>query len=212
MLGARLIPIVILSITLVGCSSSSTSEQQSNSALETDSAQLDSILVAAIPKEKIDVFQVKIDSIRPVFVDWGFKEYEEKVLKDSIALYHHWWLKKFGPRYGRRERLKQSTPTKKDFLAIDSIRQYHFISGWRYVIEEWRLNSVEAATRWQQLAKEAHKVTYTLEKPPNVFWREENKLCFIMATAASQWFEYSDQVMEQFTGKTRLELRIGMGR
>ena len=45
-------------------------------------------------------------------------------------------------------------------------------------------------------------------KPPRIYWIEGNKMYFIMATAAVDWFEHIDNLVEIITGKKRLLINV----
>ena len=201
------IPILILTLLIVSCSAPQPKEQKVQQQKSVE--QQDTVTTLNNLAPTADPFLTSIDSINPLFIDWNFEPKEVIVLRDSLAFSRHWWLKK----YVRSQKRKPGVPMKEDYQLIDSIRQFHYVRAWRYVIEEWNMKDAQAADRWYNLAVAAtSSPTYALEKPPNVFWREENRIYFIMATAANIWFAHSDSVIENFAGKTKRELRSEMRR
>jgi len=203
--------ILVFFTILMSCNSTSTRQQKS---LE-DAITVDSIDEQKNEQEtaRIDSFQSRIDSIKPIFSNWGFKKHEEKILNDSTAYFRHWWLKMVMHkqyRKGSKSSPRPLLPSKKNVLAIKSIRQFHFIRAWRYVIEEWDLKDEKTAMKWHQAAKDGISITHSLEKPPCVFWRENDKLYFIMSTAYVNWINFSDSVIEQFTERTKQEIMSEM--
>lgn len=143
-------------------------------------------------------FTARVDSIAPLITDWGFRSKKELFFKNDSVFAQHWWLMKC--KKGVRKNAEY--PTQKDMESIEKIQQAIFKKTWEIVIEKWSFQNKQACTRWLELAKNAHysEGGYTLEKPPNVFWVENNNLYFIAMTSYADWLEHSDDLVESFSG------------
>lgn len=193
----------------LGCSNTNNAEQQKTSESSEGTAGLPQGLIQeTIVFNDSVTFGIRTDSLAELFLTLGFKREAEVILSDLEGYNTHWWLKKYS-----RSRLGKAPefPTEQDLASIVEIRQSAFKKVWQYKVEQWSFESDVAAQRWYDLAKYAkgRAGSYYLEKPPNDFWLEGSKLYFIMSTTASDWFEHSDQVIENFSGMTVGEIRDG---
>ena len=97
-------------------------------------------------------------------------------------------------------------PVARDWASIKSIRQVIFKRDWRYILEKWQFDDDHSARDWLNIALKNKKLDDF--KPPRVFWIEGNNMYFIMATAAKDWIEHSDELIESFSGKKRSFLSV----
>ena len=171
--------------------------------------QSETVIQPAQPDNDSTQFAARMDSITALFAAFGFEREADTKLNSLEHYRKHWWLKKY-----RRSTLGKTPdfPSEDDLAKIKSINQFAFKKAWKYKIEQWNFDSETAAQRWFDIAKYAHgsRGGYYLEKPPNDVWLEGDKLYIIMATAAADWFEYSNRVVEEFSGMTRAEIRERM--
>ena len=165
--------------------------------------KLDSILVEKDYQDgevyaEPDHFRNKIDSVSPSLSKWGFIQEDEQSLNNQAAFNKHWWLKIF-----QRKRNSDTTnfPLAKDLSSIKTIRQFTFKKTWKFVIEEWQLENGHAARKWLKIAISTKSLDNV--KPPRVYWIEGDKMYFIMATAAVDWLEHGDELVELFSGRKR---------
>ncbi len=199
--------IIALPLLIFSCTQSGTNSSQVNGEVP-DSLQInmeDTISVEdeIASTEPIDPFDQRIAFTSDSVAVWGFSLLNEELITDERNLKAHWWLKVFHER--NRERA-DDFPTSKDWSSIQEIRQLTFKKNWRIVIEEWTLYSEKSAERWLELALNTERLHH--QKPPRFYWVEGSKMYFIMFTTTHDWFEYSDKLIELFTGKTRALLSI----
>ncbi len=189
---------------LIGCQSGKNKESAPVPMDSTNLVADTTSVVTPASTEEPDLFEQSLKKVDDSLTAWGFTKKTEVILKDSSDLARHWWLQIFHRRVSE-DRLKRLNikrlPTKSDWNAIDSIRQVTYSRGWRFIIEEWTLSDVKAAETWLELAVSTKRLDDF--KPPRVYWREGNKLYFIMAVAAKDWFEHGDELVKLYTGKSR---------
>lgn len=142
--------------------------------------------------EVTDPFEIKISEARDSLLNWGFNNPEEKIITQRDELKKHWWLKIF-------DRYRDRSPSEKDWNAIKQVRQLWFKKTWKFVIEEWTFDSEKSAQKWLNTALNTERLDD--HKPPREYWTENNKLYFVMATAAKDWFEHGRQLTEIIAGK-----------
>ncbi len=140
----------------------------------------------------------KIELVSPLFISWGFQREKSMTLTEKADFDKHWLLKIF-KRYKVDE--AKYHPTSKDWSSLKSIHQETFKKNWRYVIEEWQLTDTHAARKWLKIALNSTKLDDA--KPPRLPWIEGNKMYIVMATAARDWFEHSDELIEKLTSNNR---------
>ncbi len=191
-------------------------ESEPKAPVEKNTVSGDTVLVPQVPiqaslsnNDSIQ-FEARMDSVTALFLELGFKRAADIKLIEPKQYRKHWWLKEYYRRstFGKTPEF----PSEDDPSKIKSIRQFTFKKVWKYKIEQWNFESKAAAQRWHTVAKNArgNKGGYYLEKPPNVFWLEGSKLYIVMSTAAADWFEYRDSIIENFSGLTRGEIRERM--
>jgi len=147
---------------------------------------------------KPDHFRNKIDSVSPSLSKWGFLQEEEQSFNNQAAFNKHWWLKIFNRK---RNSDTINYPLSKDWSSIKAIRQFTFKKTWKFVIEEWQLENGHAASKWLKIAINTKSLDNV--KHPRVFWIEGDKMFFIIATAAVDWLEHGDELVELFSGRKR---------
>jgi len=137
-------------------------------------------------------------------ISWGFTADPEGIVEVDPGLYNkHWWLKHFFKRNSHRV---DSMPSVSDFEQIQRIRQVSFKKGWKWVFEEWEFADRDAAERWLQLIVLNHDMDG--QKPPREFWMINNRIYFLMATAAKDWFEHGEDLVRIMTGRKRGLIRL----
>ena len=186
---------------------------QQNSKKGPGTVDQDSILSMPLDTIKVDTlstilaespFDQMLEHSEDSLFAWGFTEKEEKILKEKPQFDRHWWLKIFRRPISpeRVKRLKLRTiPKRSDLDLIDSIRQVNYKKGWKLIIEEWSLKDEKAAQRWFEIAVATKKLDDF--KPPRVYWRERDNIYFIMGSAAKDWSDHGNQLVEITSGKTR---------
>jgi hypothetical protein len=136
------------------------------------------------------------DATTALFSAWGFS-LEEQTTLDKLSDYEqHWWLKIFHQHHHEDTSLY---PKAKDWQAIKAIRQFAFKKNAQVVIEEWQLENVQAARSWLDIVERT--IQLDEHKPPRFYWIDGSKMYFIMADTAEDWFAYSNQMIEFFSGK-----------
>ena len=147
-----------------------------------------------------DTLRQRINSSALFLLDSGF-DIKEVLITKNEELREHWWLKAF---FKRKNVDTTHFPANKDWAEIQSIRQFNFERGWKVVIEEWQLSDHWAARKWLDMAIDNKRLDNF--KPPRVFWVEDDKLYFIMATSAQYWNEYGETLISNFSGRTRFSI------
>lgn len=151
-----------------------------------------------------DLFKAKLSLRSRELSKWGFEFEGENLFQERIDFQQHWWLKIFRSR--RNTRQSDFLPTDRDFSKIKSIKQFTYKKNWKFIIEEWKLDSEKSAKRWLQIAVKTKDLDDA--KPPRVFWREGANLYFVMATAARDWFEHGNELAELISSKKRGLLKL----
>ncbi len=135
-------------------------------------------------------------------ISWGFRDTTTAYFNDLNSFKNHWWLRIFH----RRSKDSLLFPTQSDYQAIKSIKQTEFKKGWKFILETWTLKDRESANKWLQIANRTRRIDDL--KPPRVYWKDGNTLYFIMATAAKDWFEHGNSLIEIATGRKRILVEI----
>ncbi len=151
-----------------------------------------------------DPFRDKIDEVTSRFSSWGFTLAEERTLDERRDFQEHWWLsifKRNGP-----DKTTLHYPKPGDWEMIQSIRQFKFRKSWQFVIEEWQLESDQAARRWLDIAVNTRRLDDY--KPPREYWIDGDKMYFVMATAAQDWSMHGDELVQFFSGRSRFFLHL----
>lgn len=146
-----------------------------------------------------DRFQSRLAAVTPLLSEWNFHKVKDTILNDRTEFDRHWWLKIFGKK--QQGVPDPDGPSLDDWETLKEIRQVTFKKSWEFVIEDWQLADTTAARRWINIALDTRDLDNF--KPPRVYWTEGNRMYFIMATAAADWSEHSDKLIEAFTGMNR---------
>lgn len=142
-------------------------------------------------------FPERVNKIKPLFIEWKYEPEHDKIIRDSVELQNHWLLNIYFKRIFFNKEVIY--PQDKDWKHLQKIHQYSFKRGWKYFIEEWEFLNKQAARQWLKILLTSHRLDDA--KPPRFFWTEDNKIYMIMATAADDWFAYSQQLAEYFAEK-----------
>ena len=150
-----------------------------------------------------DQFLLRIDRASLLLSDWGFYKEQEVVFRTREDLSSHWWLTIFDRKSGMDT---SHFPSVTDWQDIRQIRQFTFKKNWKYVVEEWQFSDQQAARSWLNVALNTRRLDD--QKPPRIYWIEEDKMYFIMATAAYDWFEYSNELIRAFSGREVADIHL----
>ncbi len=153
-----------------------------------------------------DPFDELLEVAAPLLLSWNFEVRDTLTYKDSTDWKSHWWLKVLSGSPNRRLVSSQYWPTEADYKMIVRIRQHQFVRNWKYVLEEWTFTEPVGARRWFEIAENTQRVDDA--KPPRYFWVRNDKLIFLMATAARDWFEHSDELLTTMRGQKPALLRL----
>ena len=181
----------------------SSPEQREEQAIPLDS---DSTILSSSQAKQVrdtDKFLLRIHKVSFLFSDWGFLKEEEVVFRNREDFSRHWWLAIFGRKYRTDT---SHFPSVSDWQDIREIRQFTYKKNWKYVIEEWQFSDQHAAQRWLNIAVKTRRLDD--QKPPRIYWIEEDKMYFIMATAAYDWFEYSGELIKAFSGREVSDIHL----
>ncbi|MGL1889656.1 MAG: hypothetical protein OCD76_24290 [Reichenbachiella sp.] len=138
-----------------------------------------------------------------MFSEWGFSLKKERTLTTKSDWERHWWFNIF---LKNRRRDTTNFPLTKDWQTIKEIRQYTIKKTWNIVIEEWQIESEQAAQRWLSIIIKTQRLDD--HKPPRAYWIAGDKLYFIMTTAAQDWFAHSDELVQLFSGSNKRFLNL----
>lgn len=201
----RRISVVLVLVLLNSCGnpqpSSPEQREEDPILLESNSTTLSSSQAEQV--HDTEEFLLRIDKVSVLFSDWGFQLEEEAVFRNRGDFSRHWWLGIFDRKY----RVDTSHfPSAIDWQDISEIRQFTFKKNWKYFIEEWQFSDQQAARRWFNIAVKTRRLDD--QKPPRIYWLEKDKMYFIMATAAYDWFEYSSELIRAFSGREASDIHL----
>lgn len=139
------------------------------------------------PKDRLkELVDRGVDSLKY----WGFQPHG-KLIDTVDNLQSHWYLKAF---LSNRRDTGVFIPKDIDYSKIITIRNTTFKKNWKIIIEQWEMQDETAANRWMEIINNNTRNQYT--KPPKRAWQEGKYIYFVMATAAHDWFEYGDDLIE----------------
>lgn len=180
---------------------SSPKQHEEAALVKSDSTALSTSQAKQIPDT--NEFLLRIDKVSGLLSDWGFHKEQKVVFRNREDFSSHWWLAIFD----RKSRIDTSHfPSASDWQDIREISQFTFKKNWKYVIEEWQFSDSHAARRWLNIVVKTRRLDD--QKPPRIYWIEENKMYFVMATAAYDWFEYSNELIKAFSGREVSDIHL----
>lgn len=151
-------------------------------------------------------FQSRIARITDTLASWGFQEVQKIDYSSKEELSRHWWFRPAIRAYesGNTHFFKRR-PDSQFGSNLPEVELYQFKRNWKFTIEMWRLQEDTDLADWFDMLKSSEPIRN--QKPPHVLWKEDGKIYFIAATAAADWFEYGDRLVQAFTGRPAQSFR-----
>lgn len=204
-------PLYILLVFLLGSScmlytscseSAKTNADNLTDSLFTDTVQVEITKDTVSKTIEYDPFYALVDLAKDSLISWGFELQEEPVILEPESYRYHWYLK----HYMRPNHHARDTMPSQSALQQFQVRQAVFKKQWKFLIEEWKFESRDDAESWMHIINRNYRMDD--QKPPRELWLDNNRIYFVVATAAKDWFEHGKELVELLTERDLYLVRL----